>query len=322
MGVRHPRRARASRQPGDRRRPERAPHLRPAREGGAAGHRALEPAHHGRAAVPGEHAVADPLAVQPAGLRAAVLRVAGDHGGAQAVPRLPRSLPARAGARHALRRLAAGRHGVRLRPLARDLARVPARERLGADPVAPVAGRPAALAARRPLVRAARGGRRRAVPRRPPRVELPRAARDGRVRGAASLPAAARRPAAGARAPAAPLRRVARCGRRAGGGRAAAVPRARAALGRPRAARRQRRGRQDRAALPARLLPLRLLGPLDGHAARAVPARARLLRRSAAADAGRRRADPAAAARTRGGGGLRRALHGGAWSACRRSSRS
>ena len=44
---------------------------------GAAGHPAVEPVHHGRAALPGQLAVGRVLAVQRAGLRAAVLGLAG-----------------------------------------------------------------------------------------------------------------------------------------------------------------------------------------------------------------------------------------------------
>ena len=76
-----------------------------------------------------------------AGLRAAVLEVAGRDGGAQAVRGGVRHVPARPGAGDALRRRAAGRRGVRLRDLLRRLAGLAADQHLPADPVAAACSR-------------------------------------------------------------------------------------------------------------------------------------------------------------------------------------
>src|SRR5215213_2755978 len=91
---------------------------------------ALEPAHLGRAPLPGQRAVGDLLAVQLALVRAAVLVVAGGGGGAQAVPRRVRYLRAGARARHALRGRAAGRARVRVRHVLHRLAVVAADEHI------------------------------------------------------------------------------------------------------------------------------------------------------------------------------------------------
>ena len=161
----------------------------------AAGCGAVESAPHVRAAVPGQRAVGDLLALQRARVRAAAVLVAGSDRGTEAVRGGARDIPAGPRAGTALRRRAAGRVRLRVQPLAHRLALVSPRQRVDAHPLAAAGHRRRRAPSRWALLRGAgdRGGARLACG--PSRVELSRLRGRSRVLRAAR--AAGRAPGLG-----------------------------------------------------------------------------------------------------------------------------
>ena len=110
-----------------------------------------------RRLVPRRSAVRRVLAVQRAGVRAALLEVAGGDRGPEAVRGRARRLPAREGARHALWGRVPDRARFRFQPLVRDLGVLAAHERLGVPALALPVQRAVRAAARSSALRGAGG---------------------------------------------------------------------------------------------------------------------------------------------------------------------
>ena len=133
----------------------------------ASSYPAVEPVYLRGAPVSGQRSGGDLLAVQRSGLRSPILALPRVHCRPQAVRRRVWRVPAGACARHALRRGAAQRPGVRVRDVLRGLVGVAADEHLRARPMAPAAGGQAGGAARPATCGRARGARRVDLFRRP-----------------------------------------------------------------------------------------------------------------------------------------------------------